>query len=139
MTAASEETMNIQFKIAELNKEIVAAHDKHYESSRTGLWKPAETPNGNTMYHLYSDGEIIYQKGGWAYCQRNIFTLKDSILGMENLAFDFPKIDQNVKETYAILTEKECCDFRNKMKNLLKEYKQMMKEIKLLEIKKNIY
>ena len=34
-----------------------------------------ESPNANTIYHVYSDGEITYQKGGWAYLQRSVFTL----------------------------------------------------------------
>ena len=29
------------------------------------------SPLENTIYHLYSDGEITEQKGSWAYGQRN--------------------------------------------------------------------
>ena len=38
------------------------------------LVKKDESPNGNTIYHIYNDGEITYQKGGWAYLQRSVFT-----------------------------------------------------------------
>lgn len=32
-------------------------------------------PLENTVYHIYSDGEITEQKGSWAYGQRNERTL----------------------------------------------------------------
>ena len=38
------------------------------------LVKKDESPNGNTIYHIHNDGEITYQKGGWAYLQRSVFT-----------------------------------------------------------------
>jgi len=63
---------DILSEMKQLNDEIVAAHNKHYEASPTGLWMPKESPNGNTIYHLYSDGEITYQKGGWAYLQCSV-------------------------------------------------------------------
>ena len=97
-------------------------HDSYYELSPTGLWKPNESPNGNLLFHLYSDGEVTYQKGGWAYGQRNIFPLQFPIEGMIKLGFDFPKKQQNIKETYVILTEELCCHFRDKMINLFNEF-----------------
>lgn len=33
-------------------------------------------PNENTIYHIYSDGEITEQKGSWAYGRRNERTWK---------------------------------------------------------------
>jgi hypothetical protein len=118
----SEEQMEIKSQINQLNKEIVAAHDKHYESSSTGLWKPNESPNGNTMFHLYSDGEVTYQKGGWAYGKRSVFPFQFPISGMVQLGFVFPKKHEEVKETYVILTEKECYDFRDKMIKMFNEF-----------------
>jgi hypothetical protein len=108
-----------QYKLTQLNAEIVSAHHNHYQNSPTGLLKPDESPNGNTMFHLYSDGEITYQKGGWAYGKRNVFPLQPPLSGMINLGFHFPKNHDHIKETYVILTEEECNDFRNKMIILL--------------------
>ena len=74
------------------------------------------------MFHLYIDGEITYQKGGWAYGKRNVFPFQFPIPGMEKLRFNFPKKDEQIKETYVILTEKECCEFRKKMIKLFSEF-----------------
>ena len=46
------------------------------QSHNFNLIDPNETPNANIIYHVYSDGEITYQKGGWVYQQRSVFTLK---------------------------------------------------------------
>lgn len=124
----SEEPMSIQEQIAQLNAEIVAAHDKHYEMCPTGLWKPDESPNGNQMFHLYSDGEVTCQKGGWAYGQRSVFPFRSPVPGMTKLNLDFPKKHQQVEETYVILTEKECYDFRDKMIELLKKHIEFLKK-----------
>ena len=34
------------------------------------------SPTENTIYHLYSDGEITEQKGSWAYTQRSERTVE---------------------------------------------------------------
>lgn len=112
----------IQTKISELNKEIVDAHDKYYKDCSTGLWKPNESPNGNPMFHLYSDGEVIYQKGGWAYGQRSFFSFRQPVSGIVKLGFKFPNTYGDIKKTYVILTEEECYEFREKMLNIYNEY-----------------
>ncbi len=103
-----------------LNENIVSAHNKHYENSPTGLIIPNEAPNGNTIYHLYSDGEITWQKGGSVYLQRSEFTdwNNPTITGYEKLKLKLP----NKTETgysYAILTQEECINFRKKMVALI--------------------
>ena len=50
------------------------------------LVKNDESPGANTIYHIYNDGEITYQKGGWAYQQRSEFTSKYGL---------YKKIDPN--------------------------------------------
>ncbi len=89
-----------------LNDRIVTAHNPK-------LVDPTAAPNGNIIYHLYSDGTITYQKGGDAYGQRTMFDLK---AGDNKLIkyFSFP-IKGNGQDTYAILTQKECVDFREEM------------------------
>jgi len=44
------------------------------KSHNLDLVQPDESPNGNTIFHIYSNGEITYQKGGWAYLQRSEFS-----------------------------------------------------------------
>jgi hypothetical protein len=105
--------------VKELNQSIIDAHNKHYECSKTGLINPNESPNGNLIYHLYSDGEITYQKGGWAYLERSEFTSHYSIPGCEKFGFKF--VNDNSDKTYVILNENECIEFRNKMAELIKK------------------
>ena len=112
---------NIQSEIEQLNIDIITAHNKHYESSPNGLVIPKESPNGNTIYHLYSDGEITCQKGGWAYLNRSEFSLKYPINRYEKISLHLPKKYDTCSATYAILTDKECLEFREKMVNLIEK------------------
>jgi len=117
--AETYQQADISEQVKKLNEEIVAAHNKYYETSKFGLWKPNESPNGNDMFHLYVDGEVTRQKGGWAYGERSIFTFRNSIRNMTELGFVFPINTKNVKETHVILTERECYYFRERMLDLL--------------------
>ena len=105
-------------KINELNNIIIDAHKHHYMDNQYGLLQPKESPNGNIMYHLYSSGEITYQKGGWGYLNRNEFWHANKIPYAEE-NFDFPlKAADNT--TYVILTIEECKKFRIMIDELLK-------------------
>ena len=83
------------------------------------LVQPEESPNGNTIYHIYCDGEITYQKGGWAYLQRSEFT--NSSVRLKKKYFDlFPiKSDNNI--SYAIVTEKDAKTIQKMMVEFDKE------------------
>ena len=105
--------------IKSLNEKIINAYKKHYETSPTGLIIPTESPNGNLIYHLYSDGTITYQKGGWAYGQRSVFDSHCALHNYKILCLEFPKIAADVT-TYVILTKDECINFRNIMAELIK-------------------
>lgn len=95
---------DIKGEISQLESDIITCHKKHYESSITGLIIPSESPNGNTIYHLHSNGEITFQKGGWAYLQRSEFTLCYSIKGCEKLGLKLVNnISENNNLTYCIL------------------------------------
>jgi len=107
--------------IKSLNEEIINAHNKHYETSKTGLVIPTESPNGNIIYHLYSDGSITYQKGGWAYRQRSEFDNTPPLTNYKMLNFEFPK-KTNDETTYVILTYNECKNFRIRMFELIADY-----------------
>jgi len=81
------------------------------------LVQPDESPNGNTIYHIYSDGEITEQKGGWAYLQRSERSLEYTIYGV----YINPEIFPNKRETcfqtfgYAIVTYDDAKLIRNAM------------------------
>ncbi len=79
------------------------------------LVKPLEQPNGNLIYHLYNDGEITQQKGGYAYKQRTEFTRESSI----NNRLDPNHFPMKVNDFgYAIMTYENACIIRNLMMTL---------------------
>ncbi len=103
----------------DLNAEICELHNSHYKDSPSGLLKPDEAPNANIMYHLYIDGEITYQKGGFAYLLRTEFSLARELYeDFRRSPYSFPKKNMN-GYSYAVLTEQECRDMRKKMEELL--------------------
>lgn len=106
---------NNQFSVEELNKLVDELHKKHYQSSPCGLIQPDEAPNANTIYHLYNDGEITSQKGGFAYKKRTEFTIREPLYSEDDISpYKFPVKLSNTY-SYAILTEEECRDIRSKM------------------------
>ncbi len=112
---------DLQSEALVLNLAILEAHKKHYEDSPTGLIDTKDQPNGNIIYHLYSDGEITYQKGGWAYLQRSEFNKEPTIGGHRDLRMIFPN-EASYGKTYVVLKQEECIYFRNKMIQLLEKY-----------------
>lgn len=101
------------------------AHARHYIDNENGLVDVSSTssPNKNLIYHLYSNGEITYQKGSWAYLQRSEFSLMSEIPMLNKDIFKLPKttIPYDNYLTYAILTEEECKMFRKKMEQYVKD------------------
>ena len=86
-----------------------------------GLIHPEESPNSNTIYHIYNDGEITDQKGGWAYQQR---TMRPTWYGLCR-SFDATKFplksgDQN-QYGYAIVTYADAVMIRTMMEKLIKQ------------------
>lgn len=112
---------DLQSEALVLNLTILEAYKKHYEESETGLVNPKESPNGNIIYHLYSNGEITFQKGGTAYLRRSEFSTESTIGGHRELRLSFPN-EASYGRTYVILTKEECIYFRNKMIELLEKY-----------------
>jgi hypothetical protein len=76
------------------------------------LVKSTESPNGNRIYHIYSDGEITNQKGGFAYLRRSEFTTKGPIDGLKKMNV-FPI--ENGDYSYAIVTEEDAIKIREEM------------------------
>lgn len=79
---------------------------------------PEMSPNENIIYHLYSDGTITRQKGGWAYGQRTVTDL-ESYCVKPNTFFTFPEEGQYSGDTYCILTLDDCRSIKNLMNELL--------------------
>lgn len=114
--------------IQEINDQVINASKAHYPEDKyedTGfcsLIKRNESPNANTIYMLDSNGKIEYTKGGDAFGSRSYFTDSNgSGLNMNrNIRFKFSdkKIDL-VGNSYVILTQDECHEFREKMKNIV--------------------
>lgn len=78
------------------------------------LVQPKESPNGNIIYHIYCDGEITYQKGGWAYLQRSEFT--DSYQpSLKKKYYDIFPIKNSTNISYAIVTRQDAISIRNMM------------------------
>ena len=79
--------------MVEVQREII--HDLLVKSNDDSLWHPDESPNTNTMIHLYQSGEISHQKGGSAYGNRSEFILKPSI--GKNLKLDSNKFKHSLE------------------------------------------
>lgn len=87
-----------------------------------GLVIETESPNSNIIYHVYSDGEITSQKGGWAYLQRSVFTLVYP--KFRNQFIDLFPIKQTTRYgdcSYAIVTEEDA----KKIVEMLSTYVKM--------------
>lgn len=106
--------------IEQLNRDIVVAYNAHYTMSPTGLVNIDESASENLIYHLYSTGEISFQKGGSAYLQRSEFTKYGKIDNFKALDLKFPK-EAEYGSSYVILTEEECKNFRDQMGELIKK------------------
>ena len=82
------------------------------------LIKTEQQPNENIIYHLYSDGTITRQKGGWAYKKRSVTDIEYEIV-KPNTYFTFPNLGDNEGDTYSIMTLEDCHKVRNLMNDLL--------------------
>ena len=69
-------------------------YDLLANSNDDSLWHPNESPNTNTVIHLYQSGEISHQKGGQEYRNRSEFILKLSI--GKNLKLDSDKFKHSL-------------------------------------------
>jgi len=114
------ETSNCEMDIYEFNQQVINAHNAHYVDGQHKLIDKSTTasPNENQIYHLYSNGEITYQKGAWAYLQRSEFNMEYEITGASQVPFKFVKKTAE-GTTYAILTKPECLKFREDMKKYI--------------------
>jgi hypothetical protein len=90
------------------NKNIIQDMIKKYHNPN--LVQPDASPNGNKIYHIYSDGEITNQKGGFAYLRRSEFIVKSAVLSsFEKRSFPI----KSLTFSYAIVTEEHAVLIRN--------------------------
>ena len=92
--------------IEKINGEI----NKYHNPS---LIQYKEAPNFNIIYHLYNDGSITQQKGGFAYLNRSEFDVELPITVRPIDLFDFPKGKGAFR--YAIMTKEDAVKIRNMM------------------------
>ena len=79
-----------------------------------------EAPNENTIYHIYSDGEITQQKGSWAYCNRSEFTLYlpfNKSISFENFPYHRTN-SKGEKFGYAIVKYEDALKIREKISKI---------------------
>jgi hypothetical protein len=110
---------NVLEIINNFNERVISAHNAHYEQSSSGLIDTSAnaSPNGNQIYHFYSNGEITFQKGAWAYLQRSEFNHTYGIPEAKYLPFKFLK-EAADGTSYVILTKEECLSFAEEMKQI---------------------
>jgi len=106
-------------EVRALNEEICATHNAHYQQDpEYGLVNPNN--DADHVYHLYSDGELTHQKGGFCYQRRTEFTEKSKFFGCPTV-FTLPKTTTR-GYNYAILTEAEGVLLCNKMIRIHNKY-----------------
>lgn len=103
--------MSIPTKI--LSLEFITDYIKN--AHNPNLIFPEESPNRNIIYHIYSDGEITSQKGGWAYLQRSEFN--ENYITCKNKYNNLFPMNRG-DFTYAIVTEHDAL----KIQKMLLEY-----------------
>jgi hypothetical protein len=103
---------------AELEALVRGLHDSHFTpESPHGLLHPEEAPNTNTIFKIWSDGEITYEKGGYGYGDRSMKQVALPLVYFSNKSVlpTFP-LDHGAN-TYAMLTVDECRNVRGLLKD----------------------
>lgn len=103
---------------SELERTVAAMHAAHYTPENpNGLWKPDESPNINTIYKIWNDGEITNEKGGEAFGERSVRTSYPPLVGPDCAKPRFPL--EGAFNSYAILTLDECFEVRGMLQTAL--------------------
>jgi len=110
-----------------INNLILTYHDPN-------AVKPDESPGINHITKIWSDGTITSEKGGWAYGQRSIFTMKEKVINCEtnqiiDIFHTFPKQIERKKnngdvytEGYAMTTDKQAKEIRSYLEQYCKRF-----------------
>lgn len=123
----------------ELERIVRDLHHAHYTAENpNGLWKPDESPNANTIYKLWSDGEITYEKGGHAFGDRSLKQLRGPIVHIsKSLLPKFPVCFEN-GNSYAILTVDECYEVCRMLKEYFDPYIQKRVEVRTVDVSSEV-
>lgn len=102
---------------SEIEALVRSLHQAHYTpESPHGLLHPDESPNTNTIYKVWSDGEITYEKGGYAFGDRSLKQVSLPIVHLSNKSW-LPKFPiQHGENSCAMLTLDECRHIRGLLK-----------------------
>lgn len=116
----------------ELEQIVLDMHNAHYSPENpNGLWKPDDSPNANTIYKIWSDGEITYEKGGFAFGDRSLKQSRAPLVNLDKSTLPkFPK-DQGNGNSYAILTSDECYEVLALLRQYFDPYIQKRVEVRL--------
>ena len=85
------ELINVNQTLIEVEYQRCKIYDMLLQLNDNTLFNPKAQPNANTIFHLYNDANITYQKGGWAYGDRTEFDIKPTIY--VNLGLDVEKFN----------------------------------------------
>jgi hypothetical protein len=106
------------------------------EMDNPSLVEPETSPNGNMIYHIYNDGEITSQKGGWAYMRSSKFTIIEPLPNADRLGLKFKReIETSTGQmaSYSIVTCEQADEIRKEIKELLMMVmKEMMQAMPML-------
>jgi hypothetical protein len=100
--ASSTENKNIDLSVQDM---IISYHNP-------ALVQQNASPNGNWIYHIYSDGEITHQKGGFAYLMRSELSEKNPVYKFKK-KLEFPM--KGPTHSYAIVTKEHAILIRGAM------------------------
>jgi hypothetical protein len=89
--------------------------DLVYLYNNPDLVKYDASPNGNRITHIYSDGEITSQKGGYAYLRRSTFVDIEKVCNDIELTNDLTFPISCNGYTYAIVTPEHAIEIRNQI------------------------
>ena len=73
----------LQYEYLVRQERLIKIYSMLEELNNDRLVDPTLSPNANIIYHLYSDGQITYQKGGEVYGQRSEFSSASAIKSTE--------------------------------------------------------
>ena len=127
-TSSKASVEDIGRMVQEINEQVINASKAHYLEDKyedtifCSLIKRKEAPIANTIYMLDSRGKIEFTKGGNAFGSSNYFPEPggDGLNMNRNIRFKFSdKMIDLAGNSYVILTQEECHEFREKMRNLV--------------------
>lgn len=121
MTDTSEIVATLGSELRAYVEEVQQRHDAPGKNQfHTNLWDPQAAPNGNRITTVWEDGEVTDEKGGFAFGERSLFTLRGPVpnaYALKNIQGGFLPMKRNGFQML-ICTEAEAFEIREKMAQL---------------------